>query len=86
MTILRREALPPHPLTGRALWTWPAHLKPPENLSFRDCRVGIIAYGEPARRIASAIRERGGAPLRLGAAWFVAQARGQRQLWETVSP
>jgi hypothetical protein len=85
VTILRRDALPDHPLSGRALWTWPAHLTPPESLSFRDCQVGIIAYGEPARRIASAIRERGGAPLALGAAWFAAQARGQRQLWETVS-
>jgi hypothetical protein len=83
-TVHRRDSLPDRPLSGRALWTWPAHLPAPEQLSFRECTVGLIAYGEPARHIRAAIRQRGGAPLALGAAWFAAQARGQRQLWETA--
>jgi len=82
LTVHRRDSLPGRPLSGHALWTWPAHLAPPERLSFQDCTVGLIAYGEPARQIGIAIRRRGGAPLALGAAWFAAQARGQRQLWK----
>ena len=39
----------------------------------------------PARRIATEITRRGGVPLLLGAAWFIAQARRQRALWETAS-
>ena len=37
------------------------------------------------RRIAHLIRQRGGTPVLLGAAWFIAQAREQRALWESSS-
>ncbi len=84
LTVVSRATLTEAPLSGRALWTWPAHLPAPEKLSFRNCTVGHIGYGRPAREIAGAIRDRGGAPLALGPAWFAAQARGQRQLWETA--
>ena len=84
LTVHRRDSLPDRPLSGRVVWTWPAHLAPPERLSFHDCTVGLIAYGQQARQIGIAIRLRGGAPLALGAAWFAAQARGQRRNWEAA--
>ncbi|TSC31217.1 shikimate dehydrogenase [Corallococcus sp. Z5C101001] len=73
------------PLTGDQVWTWPDRVAPPENLRFQGARVAVIAYGAPGRRVAAEIVRRGGTPLLLGAAWFVAQARRQRQLWETAT-
>jgi hypothetical protein len=73
------------PLSGPAIWTWPDRVPPPEALRFEGSRVAVIAYGAPARRIATEITRRGGTPLLLGAAWFIAQARRQRELWETAS-
>ncbi|MCI0574519.1 MAG: shikimate dehydrogenase [Myxococcaceae bacterium] len=70
------------PLGGQLVWTWPAHAEPPEGLCFAPgARVAVIAYGPPGRRIAERITERGGRPLKLGAAWFSAQARAQRAYW-----
>ncbi|WP_225409356.1 shikimate dehydrogenase [Stigmatella hybrida] len=73
------------PLSGVGIWTWPDRVTPPESLHFDRARVAVIAYGAPGRRIATEILRRGGTPLMLGAAWFVAQARRQRELWETAT-
>jgi hypothetical protein len=73
------------PLGGSGIWTWPDRITPPDALRFDGARVAIIAYGAPARRIAADITRRGGTPVLLGAAWFIAQARRQRALWETAS-
>ncbi|RJS19672.1 shikimate dehydrogenase [Corallococcus sp. H22C18031201] len=72
-------------LRGDVVWTWPDRVAAPESLRFEGARVAVIAYGAPGRRIAQDIIRRGGTPLMLGAAWFVAQARRQRELWETAS-
>lgn len=72
-------------LTGDLVWTWPDRVAAPEALRFERARVAVIAYGAPGRRIAAEIVRRGGTPVLLGAAWFVAQARRQRQLWETAT-
>ena len=81
LAVVRRADLPDQPVSGRAVWTWPAQVDPPAGLRFANARVAVITYGRPARRISDLIRERGGEPLRLGAAWFVAQVRGQRRAW-----
>ncbi|AKJ03394.1 hypothetical protein ATI61_115140 [Archangium gephyra] len=73
------------PLSGSGIWTWPDRITPPDTLRFEGARIAVIAYGAPARRIATEITRRGGTPLLLGAAWFIAQARQQRALWETAS-
>lgn len=73
------------PLGGSGIWTWPDRITPPDALRFDGARVAVIAYGAPARRIAADITRRGGTPVLLGAAWFIAQARRQRALWETAS-
>ncbi|WNG47011.1 shikimate dehydrogenase [Archangium minus] len=73
------------PLAGCGIWTWPDRITPPDALRFEGARVAVIAYGAPARRIAAEITRRGGSPLMLGAAWFIAQARRQRALWENAS-
>ncbi|EAU63451.1 hypothetical protein [Stigmatella aurantiaca] len=73
------------PLAGMGIWTWPDRVPPPESLHFDRARVAVIAYGAPGRRIATEILRRGGTPILLGAAWFVAQARRQRELWETAT-
>ncbi|WP_257458833.1 shikimate dehydrogenase [Archangium lipolyticum] len=73
------------PLTGPGIWTWPDRVTPPDSLRFEGARIAVIAYGAPARRIATEIIRRGGSPLLLGAAWFIAQARRQRALWETAT-
>ncbi|HYO57361.1 shikimate dehydrogenase [Archangium sp.] len=72
-------------LSGSGIWTWPDRIPPPDTLRFEGARIAVIAYGAPARRIAAEITRRGGTPLLLGAAWFIAQARQQRTLWETAS-
>ena len=73
------------PLSGDGVWTWPDRVPSPEALRFEGARVAVIAYGAPARRIAADITRRGGTPLLLGAAWFIAQARQQRTLWESAT-
>jgi hypothetical protein len=85
LRFLRRAELPAEPLSGAGIWTWPDRIAPPEALRFQGARVAVIAYGAPARRIAAEITRRGGTPLMLGAAWFIAQARRQRALWETAT-
>lgn len=71
-------------LTGAVVWTWPASVDAPESLRFHDARVAMVAYGAPGRKIAAAIRARGGTPVMLGARWFIAQARRQKALWESA--
>lgn len=84
LRFLRRDAIS-ETVKGTVIWTWPDRITPPEALRFEGARVAVIAYGAPARRIATEITRRGGVPLLLGAAWFIAQARRQRALWETAS-
>lgn len=72
-------------VTGAVVWSWPAHIAAPDGLRFENARVAVVAYGAPARTIATRIRELGGEPLMLGARWFIAQARRQRQLWESAT-
>ena len=80
--MLRRTGLVGQRLDGLALWTWPAELPPPEGLTFGPtARVGVIAYGEPGRRVAATIRSLGGTPVKLGMPWLLAQARAQRAHW-----
>ncbi|MBN1209414.1 MAG: shikimate dehydrogenase [Myxococcaceae bacterium] len=84
LRILKRAEIR-EPLSGAGVWTWPDRVAPPEGLRFDQARVAIIAYGAPGRRIAKEISRRGGTPVMLGAAWFIAQARRQRELWETAT-
>ncbi|MFP2911789.1 shikimate dehydrogenase [Pyxidicoccus sp. 3LFB2] len=84
LRILRRSDIGA-PLKGAGVWTWPDRVPAPESLRFERARVAVIAYGAPGRRIAAEISRRGGTPVLLGAAWFVAQARRQRQLWESAT-
>lgn len=84
LRILRRADIQ-GPLTGAGVWTWPDRVAAPDSLRFERARVAVIAYGAPGRRIAAEISRRGGTPVLLGAAWFVAQARRQRELWETAT-
>jgi hypothetical protein len=84
LRVLRRSEVEA-PLSGAGVWTWPARVELPAGLRFEAARVAVIAYGAPGRHIAAEIRRRGGEPVPLGAAWFVAQARRQRSLWETAT-
>lgn len=86
LTIVKRSDVTTTPLEGAVIWTWPPDVAPPAALCFaRTARVAVISYGPPAKRIANEITARGGIPLRLGARWFIAQARRQRELWEQAS-
>jgi hypothetical protein len=69
---------------GLVVWTWPEQVDSPPGLRFEDARVAVIAYGSPGRRVADRIKQLGGVPVHLGAAWFVAQARAQRRFWESA--
>jgi hypothetical protein len=84
LRILKRAEIR-EPLSGAGVWTWPDRVPPPEELRFDGARVAVIAYGAPGRRVAKEISRRGGTPVMLGAAWFIAQARRQRELWETAT-
>jgi hypothetical protein len=84
LNILKRDDIR-QPLSGAIVWTWPDRVPPPESLRFEGARVAVIAYGPPGRRIAAEIEGRGGTALLLGEAWFDAQARRQRALWETAT-
>lgn len=85
LAFVRRSQVPSAPVRGRAVWTWPAQLEAPEGLRFEDASVAVIAYGAPGLAIARKVRELGGRPVRLGPRWFIAQARRQRQLWESAT-
>jgi hypothetical protein len=84
LRVLKRSEIQ-GPLSGAGVWTWPDRVPPPEALRFEDARVAVIAYGTPGRRVAQEISRRGGTPVMLGAAWFIAQARRQRELWESAT-
>jgi hypothetical protein len=84
LRFLRRAHIT-EPLSSPGIWTWPDRVPPPEPLRFQGARVAVIAYGAPGRRIAAEIVRRGGIPVLLGAAWFIAQARMQRALWESAT-
>lgn len=71
-------------LGGTVLWTFPTHLEVPPGLRLDGARVALIAYGKPAWALAEKICRLGAKPCMLGATWFVAQARGQRRLWEAA--
>jgi shikimate kinase len=66
------------------VWTWPAQLEAPP-LDFKGAPVALIAYGGQARRLGYEVQRRGGTAVRCGAAWFIAQAREQRRLWESAT-
>ena len=84
LRVLKRSEVQ-EPLSGAGVWTWPDRVPPPEGLRFERARVAVIAYGTPGRRVAQEISRRGGTPVMLGAAWFIAQARRQRELWESAT-
>ncbi|MDY7231620.1 shikimate dehydrogenase [Hyalangium rubrum] len=84
LRVLKRSEVH-EPLRGAGLWTWPDRIAPPEGLRFDGARVAVIAYGAPGRRVAQEIARRGGTPVMLGSAWFIAQARRQRELWESAT-
>lgn len=84
LRVLKRSEIQ-QPLSGAGVWTWPDRVPPPEGLRFEGARVAVIAYGTPGRRVAQEISRRGGTPVMLGAAWFIAQARRQRELWESAT-
>jgi hypothetical protein len=85
LEVLTRAQVTAKPLGGAVVWTWPALVEVPQALRFEGAKVAVIAYGVPARTIAKEIVERGGAPVRLGPRWFIAQARRQRAVWESAS-
>lgn len=85
LTFLPRAQSFASPVRGAVVWTWPATVEAPASLRFDGARVAVITYGRPGQAIARVIAARGGAPLRLGARWFIAQARLQRTLWESAS-
>lgn len=85
LRFLRASDVDRSPLSGAAIWTWPAKWSAPAALRFDGARVAVIAYGPDARIIAREISRRGGAPLRLGPKWLIAQARAQRALWESAT-
>jgi hypothetical protein len=72
-------------IEGPCVWTWPASVELPAALAFDGSKVAVIAYGKPAQVIARQVSARGGIPVRLGARWFIAQARKQRRLWESAT-
>jgi len=84
LPVLRRADVTPVPLQGAFVWTWPKEVPPPAALSFDQADVAVVAYGAAARQIAKEIQARGGRPKMWGARWFIAQARRQRELWESV--
>lgn len=84
LNVLTRASVSSAPLSGAVIWTWPASVEAPAALRFSGARVAVIAYGAPGRSIAAQIRARGGTPLMLGARWFIAQARRQKELWESA--
>ncbi len=81
LTVAKHATLVGVTVQGPAVWTWPPEVSPPERLRFDGGTVAVVSYGKGARRIAASIEARGGVPLRLGAPWFVAQARAQREAW-----
>ncbi|MEW5739419.1 MAG: shikimate kinase [Myxococcota bacterium] len=78
LTFLEASRVTSAPVTGAVVWTWPPSFPPPAALRFEDATVAVISYGAPGRVIAREVAERGGVPKRLGARWFIAQARAQR--------
>jgi hypothetical protein len=83
LRFVKRGEVGQAPVTGAAVWTWPVTAEPPRGLRFEGARVAVIAYGPPALVLCRAIGALGGTPVRLGPRWFIAQARGQRRLWES---
>lgn len=80
--VKRADVFNESPIKGSVIWTWPVDLEAPGGLRFASAKVAVIAYGPSSRRIVEAVRKAGGEPHRLGARWFIAQARAQRALWE----
>jgi shikimate kinase len=85
LKVVTRAMINSEPVSGVVVWTWPANVETPTELRFENARVAVISYGAPGRKVAADIRARGGTPVMLGARWFIAQARRQKELWESAS-
>ncbi len=85
MRFIRRAEAVGQALEGSVVWTWPPEVEAPQGLTLVGARVGVISYGSRGDQIASKIRALGGIPVRLGARWFIKQARAQRKRWEEAS-
>lgn len=85
MRFIRRIDCKGQPISGSVIWTWPAELDAPAPLRLDGLRVGVISYGARGHRIGRRIRLLGGTPVWLGARWFIAQARAQREKWEEAT-
>lgn len=84
--VMKRASLRGVTVTGPVVWTWPPEVDAPEGLRLEGATVVVVSYGAPGRRIAAQVEALGGVPKRVGARWFIAQARRQRELWsEAVS-
>jgi shikimate kinase/3-dehydroquinate dehydratase len=73
------------PIASPCIVTWPTSVALPERLRFENVPVAVIAYGTPARKLSARLTERGALVRRLGARWFIAQARAQKKLWESAT-
>ncbi len=85
MRFVQRADAAGQQLKGSVVWTWPPGLEAPAGLNLVGARVGVISYGSRGHQIARQIRALGGTPVWLGARWFIAQARAQRQRWEAAT-
>lgn len=85
MRFVQRADAAGRELGGSVVWTWPPDVAPPAGLSFNQARVGVISYGRRGHQVAKVVRALGGTPVWLGARWFVAQARAQRERWEAAA-
>ncbi len=63
----------------------PSASSPRRPLRFQGARVAVIAYGAPPAVSPPRSPAAGVHPVLLGAAWFIAQARKQRALWESAT-
>ncbi|GMU59081.1 MAG: hypothetical protein AMXMBFR34_08440 [Myxococcaceae bacterium] len=86
LTFLKASQVTTTGLSGAVVWTWPPSFPPPDALRFSGATVAVISYGAPGRGIVREVTERGGVPKRLGARWFIAQARAQRDLFAASPP
>jgi shikimate kinase len=85
LTFVKATEVTTSPITGAVVWTWPPGVPPPAPLRFEGATVAVIAYGRPAASVVREVVQRGGVAKRLGARWFVAQARAQRDLFSGAS-
>ena len=77
LTFLKAGQVTAAPVRGAVVWAWPTNFRPPPALRFEDATVAVIAYGAPSKQVVELVTARGGRARRLGARWFIAQARAQ---------